>query len=268
MAGLGSHLALAIENARLYKEVKRNASELKERVAERTAELETTNADLKAFSYSVSHDLRAPLRSIDGFSQILLDEYSGPLDEQGQDYLKRVLKASKRMGQLIDDIIELFRVTHKEMSREKVDLSATAHTIAEALRKAELGRKVEFLITPGLVADGEPRLLRVLLENLLDNSWKFTSGHTSARIEFGRTSDEEGSAFFVRDDGAGFDMDYADKLFVPFQRLHTPAEFPGTGIGLARVKRVARQHGGSVWAEGETDKGATFYFTLAKGEDR
>lgn len=225
-------------------------------------QLEAANQELEAFSYSVSHDLRAPLRSIDGFSRALLEEYNDKLEEQGRDYLQRISAASQRMAQLVDDLLDLSRVTRSEMSRERVNLSLLVQTIAEDLRKTQPERKVEFVITPGLVSDGDMRLLRIALENLLDNAWKFTSRHPSASIEFGAIQQGDKTPFFVRDNGAGFDMAYAGKLFGAFQRLHGMSEFPGTGIGLATVQRIIHRHGGQIWAEGKMEEGATFYFTL------
>jgi light-regulated signal transduction histidine kinase (bacteriophytochrome) len=224
--------------------------------------LAAANKELEAFSYSVSHDLRAPLRGIDGFSQALLEDYPDRLDEQGKDYLQRVRSATQRMGALIDDMLSLSRVTRSEMKRETVDLSALAQSITEELQTTQPERRAEFVIASGLTASGDARLLQVLLVNLLDNAWKFTGKHPQARVEFGCTQVEGEPAYFVRDDGAGFDMTYADKLFGTFQRLHTEAEFPGTGIGLATVQRIVHRHGGRVWAEGKVEEGATFHFTL------
>ncbi|MBI4319890.1 MAG: HAMP domain-containing protein [Chloroflexi bacterium] len=226
------------------------------------ARLEQINRELEGFSYSVSHDLRAPLRAIDGFSHALLEDYADKLDEQGKGYLDRVRAASQRMAQLIDDLLSLSRLTRSEVRREQVDLSALVGTIAAELRQTEPERQVEFVIAEGLVAMGDTRLLRVALENLLGNAWKFTGKHPSARIEFGVVEQDGKPAYFVRDDGAGFDMAYADRLFGAFQRLHTPMEFPGSGIGLATVQRIIHRHGGDVWAEGAVEQGATFYFTL------
>jgi len=220
------------------------------------------NHELEAFSYSVAHDLRAPLRSIDGFSQALLEDYGDKLDADGQDYLKRVRAAAQRMAQLIDDLLGLSRVTRSELHRSEVDISAIACEIAEHLQKAQPGREVRFLIAPGLAANGDARLVTVLLENLIGNAWKFTSKRATATIEVASASIEGEICFFVRDDGAGFDMTYANKLFTAFQRLHSRADFDGTGIGLATVMRIARRHGGRVWAEGAVDRGATFWFTL------
>jgi signal transduction histidine kinase len=235
---------------------------LERRVTERTAQLESMNKELEAFSYSVSHDLRAPLRTIDGFSQMLQEDYSGCLDDAGQDSLRRVRAAAQRMAHLIDDLLKLSRVTRAELSLEEVDLSALAQEVVEGLQRQSSKRTVRFDIAPGLKALADPRLLHVVLENLLDNAWKFTSGRDTAHIRFGTIPREDGPAYFVRDNGAGFDMAYAGKLFGAFQRLHDAREFPGTGIGLATVQRVIHKHGGRVWAEGETGKGATFYFTL------
>jgi PAS domain S-box-containing protein len=236
--------------------------ELERRVLERTLELEAANAELEAFSYSVSHDLRAPLRALDGFSLALIDDYGEQLDDTATDYLARVRAASQRMGQLIDDLLKLSRVSRREMVREQVDLTALAREVLADLREAEPTRVVNGHVEDGLVAGGDPALLRVVLQNLLANAWKFTSRKQEARIEVGAERRDGVTAYFVRDDGAGFDSTYVDKLFTPFQRLHTAGEFPGTGVGLATVKRIVRRHGGSVWAESVVDSGATFYFTL------
>jgi signal transduction histidine kinase len=237
-------------------------ADLERRVIERTGQLEAANKELEAFSYSVSHDLRAPLRAIDGFSQALLEEYSGKLDGPGQHYLTRVRAGSHHMAQLIDDLLNLSRVTRSEIHRVPVDLSALARAVATELQRAQPDRTVTVEIDPGLTVQGDPGLLRVALENLLGNSWKFTRKHTDARIALGATRRGGERTFFVRDDGAGFDMAYADKLFHPFQRLHSSEEFEGTGIGLATVQRIVHRHGGRVWGEGAVEKGATFYFTI------
>jgi light-regulated signal transduction histidine kinase (bacteriophytochrome) len=225
-----------------------------------TVELQAANQELEAFSYSVSHDLRGPLRSIDGFSQLLLEDCYDQLDEHGKDYLQRVREACRRMAQLTEDMLTLSRVTRREMRKEAVDLSILARSIATALQQTEPQRQAEFVIAEGLVAIGDPGLLRAALENLLGNAWKFTGKQPQARIEFGRT--ENPLIYFVRDDGAGFDMAYANKLFGVFQRLHTDREFLGTGIGLATVQRIIHRHGGRIWAEAAVGEGATFYFTL------
>lgn len=235
---------------------------VEEQIRAANAELQATNKELEAFSYSVSHDLRAPLRGIDGFSQALLEDYSDKLDAQGRHYLERVRAATQRMAQLIEDLLNLSRVTRAEIHRDTVDLSAMARAIASDLQKDQPERHVDFVITEGMVGKGDPHLLRVVLENLFDNAWKFTGKRPGARIKFGTTQHDGQAAYFIRDDGVGFDMAYAEKLFGPFQRLHSPTEFPGTGIGLATVERIIRRHSGKVWAEGEVEKGATIYFTL------
>ena len=236
--------------------------ELEERVIERTTQLEAANKELESFSYSVSHDLRAPLRSIDGFSQALFEDYGDKLDAQGRSDLQRVRAATQRMAQLIDDMLNLSRVSRGEVRREMVDLSSMVRNIAEELKAAEPDRKVDVAIADGIQAEGDVRLLRVLVENLLSNAWKFTGKHPTAKIEFGISQNNGKPVYFVRDDGAGFDMAYAGKLFGAFQRLHSMSEFNGTGVGLATVQRIVNRHGGKVWAEGTVDQGATFYFTL------
>jgi signal transduction histidine kinase len=224
--------------------------------------LELANKELEAFSYSVSHDLRAPLRALDGFSQALLEDYADALDEKGKDHLQRVRAASQRMARLIDDMLNLSRVTRSEMQVEPVDLSSLAKTIAAELQAQFPDRHVALVIRDGITATGDGRLLRQVLDNLLGNAWKFTSKRPAAAIEFGVTATDGRPVYFVRDDGAGFDMAYAGKLFSAFQRLHAAAEFPGTGIGLATVQRIIHRHGGRVWAESTVGEGATFYFTL------
>lgn len=245
------------------KDVRALNEELERRVLERTAELEAVNKELESFSYSVSHDLRAPLRSMEGFGQALLEDYAGLLDDQGKDYLNRITAASVRMGRLIDDLLNLSRLSRGEMHRVPVDLSALAQDIAKDLQKTDFLRHVEVVIKEGLVLHGDAQLIRAMMENLIGNAWKYTSKHARARIEVGSTAYPDGRlVYFVKDDGAGFDMAYVGKLFGAFQRLHLSGEFPGTGIGLATVKRIVHRHGGTVWAEGEIEKGATFYFTL------
>jgi len=243
-----------------------------------TTELQTSNKELEAFSYSVSHDLRAPLRIIDGFSRILMEEYNEGLDEDGKKYLTQVCSEAKRMSALIDDMLTLSRITRREMKRDPVDLSSLAEEIFAELLQDEPERVVDIAVTPDMIGAGDPHLLRVALVNLLGNAWKFTGKTEHARIEFGTVpiSDTPISdhrppttdlrppplAFFVRDNGAGFDMRYVEKLFVAFNRLHKPSDFPGTGIGLATVQRVIHRHHGQLWAEGEVGKGSTFYFTI------
>jgi signal transduction histidine kinase len=246
-------------------ELHRLNAELEDRVRDRTAQLEAANRELEAFSYSVSHDLRAPLRAIDGFSQELLSAYADRLDERGKHYLERVRAGSQRMALLIDDLLQLSRLSRGEMKTQRVDLTALAGTVAAELRRQEPGRQVHVEIEPGLTAWGDPGLLRVALENLLGNAWKFTAKKPDATVAFGRTEHQGQPAFFVRDDGAGFDMKFAGKLFGAFQRLHKERDFPGTGIGLATVQRVVHRHGGRVWAEGAIGQGAAFYFTLPEG---
>jgi len=233
-----------------------------EEIRRSNTQLAAANKELEAFCYSVSHDLRAPLRAIDGFSQALLEDCKSRLDAEGKDHLKRVRVASQCMAQLIDDLLNLSRVTRSEMRREPVDLSALAKLVAAELQRTQPERYVAFVIKDGIVVNGDAHLLRIALENLLGNAWKFTGKHQRASIEFGATEQEGKPVYFVRDNGVGFDMAYADKLFGAFQRLHTPAEFPGTGIGLATVQRIIHRHGGRVWAESVVEKGATFYFAL------
>jgi light-regulated signal transduction histidine kinase (bacteriophytochrome) len=235
---------------------------LNEDLERRVAELAAVNKELESFSYSVSHDLRAPLRSIDGFSQALLEEYGDVLTGDGQDYLRRVRAATQRMGDLIDDLLNLARVTRREMRHEPIDLSALAALVVAQLQKADPDRNVDVAIQPGLVAWGDSHLVRLAMENLLGNAWKFTSKQPAPRIEFGMSRRDGQHVYYVRDNGVGFDMAYSFKLFGAFQRLHAMTEFPGTGIGLATVQRVVARHGGRVWAEAELGKGATFYFRL------
>ncbi|HYL56366.1 MAG TPA: PAS domain S-box protein, partial [Gemmatimonadales bacterium] len=228
-----------------------------------TAQLEVANAELDAFAYSVSHDLRAPLRSIDGFSQALLEDYAAQLDDAGRDHLQRVRLATQRMATLIDDLLNLSRVTRSEMVIGSVDLSGLARELAAELAASDPGRTVDLVIAPGLEARADRGLLRVVLQNLMGNAWKFTGKRDGARIEVGVVSSNGERAYFVRDNGAGFDMAFASKLFGAFQRLHRATEFPGTGVGLATVQRIIHRHGGRVWAESIVDRGATFYFTLS-----
>lgn len=237
---------------------------LEERVLERTAQLDRTNRELSAFSYSVSHDLRAPLRGIDGFSQALLEDYADKLDDQGKEYLTRVRSETQRMGLLIDDLLKLSRVTQAEMTMEQVDMTELAKSLVARLQERAPERECEWAIELGLTALADAGLMRAALTNLLDNAWKFTSKVASARIELRSQMLNGEQVLFVRDNGAGFDMSYATKLFSPFQRLHAARDFPGNGVGLATVQRVVQRHGGRIWAESEPGKGATFYFTLGK----
>jgi len=227
-----------------------------------TAELEVSNKELEAFAYSVSHDLRAPLRTLDGFSQAVLDDYGDKLDDTGKDYLRRVRDAAKHMDQITRDMLTLSRVIRSELRIDDVNLSNIVSTIAKELSEKEPTRKVEFIISPDVMVKGDASLLQMALYNLLENSWKFTAKIKEARIEFGTVFKDNERIYFVRDNGVGFNMQYVDKLFQPFQRLHTEDEYPGTGIGLATVQRVIRRHGGRIWAESQLGKGTTIYFTL------
>ena len=227
-----------------------------------TARLLSIHKELESFSYSVSHDLRAPLRSLDGFSKFLLRDYNDKLDERGKDFLNRIRKASQRMGELIDELLKLSRVTRSELIREPTDLSKLAYAIENELKKADPKRRVKFHIKDGLVVNGDKVLLRQVMVNLIGNAWKYTGKSTNAKIEFGATQRDGERAYFVQDNGSGFDMTYANKLFDAFQRLHSTDEFEGIGIGLAIVKRIINRHGGRVWGEGKVNEGATFYFNL------
>jgi len=266
----GSNEALEAANARLRRaeaDVHALNVGLEQQVRDRTTELEIANKELESFSYSVSHDLRAPLRGLDGFSRALLEDYGAVLDQTGRDYLGRIRRASQQMGQLIDDLIDLARVTRVEIVRVDVDLSQLALAVVEELRASEPSRLFEFTVTPDLRATCDPRLLQIVLRNLLHNAAKFTGTRAVARIAFGETTRDGERAFFVRDNGVGFDATYAHKLFGAFQRLHAAAEFPGTGIGLATVHRIILRHGGRVAAEAHPEEGATFFFMLPGSGD-
>lgn len=236
--------------------------ELEQRVKERTTQLEAINKEMESFSYSISHDLQAPLRSIDGFSRILQEDYNEKLDDQGKDYLRRIHAAIIHMYQLIDDLLKLSRVTKSDFNFEMVDLSALVRGVAETLRQNNPERDVELIIQDGISVRGDANLLRIAMTDLMENAWKFTSRTTHPRIEFGVAVEDGQAVYYLRDNGAGFDMTYTDKLFGAFHRLHRADEFPGTGIGLATVKRIVNLHGGRVWAEGEVEKGSTFYISL------
>lgn len=260
LQALADCTSVAMENIRIH-------SDLDRRVGERTAELETALHELESFSYAVSHDLRAPLRSIEGFSSALLEDYAARLDESGRDYLDRVCSAAKRMNMLIEDLLRLSQVTRFEIERERVDLSAIARAAADEVTATYPQRQVRLAIRDGIRVYGGKRLLHILLRNLFDNAWKFTAKSADAVVEFGVLEQEaDQRIYFVRDNGAGFNMAYADKLFAPFRRLHAESEFPGTGIGLATVQRIVKRHGGRIWAEAQPDKGAAFFWTLAEGE--
>jgi signal transduction histidine kinase len=249
-----------IERSQAEKEVERQRLEL----AQSNAELMAANAELESFSYSVSHDLRAPLRAIDGFSHALLEDCTDGLDDEGKVYLSRIRAATQRMGSLIDDLLELSRLSRTAMQTQTLNISALARSIAVDLQHEQPERQIDLRVQDGLIASADLGLIRVALENLLSNAWKFTSKRTSALIEFGQAEVNGVLAFFVRDDGAGFNPAYADRLFGAFQRLHGITEFSGTGIGLATVQRIVHRHGGHIWAESAVDRGATFYFTLSK----
>jgi signal transduction histidine kinase len=266
---LGDNInSMSSELRRLYDEQEHELAErrrLMEALAHRTQELAAANQELESFSYSVSHDLRAPLRSMDGFSHALMEDYSDTLDDNGLDYLHRISAASQRMGELIDDLLTLSRVTRAEISREQIDLSELANSVAQNLREANPGKDVTYKSVDSATVTGDPHLLKVLLENLMGNAWKYSSKQSNPIVEFGMKESDDGTTYFVRDNGAGFDMTFVDKLFNPFQRLHAASEFEGTGIGLATVRRIVNRHGGRVWAEGIVGEGAVFYFTLNQG---
>jgi signal transduction histidine kinase len=245
-------------------ELRKAHDELEARVEDRTRELVVSNRELEAFSYSVSHDLRGPVDAVNGFAYVLAREYAGKLDEKGKDLVERIRSSGRRMMQLIDDLLNLSRVTSGAMQFGDVNLTEMVQNICRDLLRSTPERKVEFVIAEVGMAQGDPRLLRVLLENLVQNAWKYTSQHTTARIEFGVQQKNGRAVYFVRDDGVGFDPRSNDRLFQPFQRLHSSAEFPGNGVGLATVQRIVRRHAGEVWAESEVQKGATFYFYLGK----
>ena len=245
-------------------ELEKHHLHLEELITERTLDLEAANRELESFCYSVSHDLRAPLRSIDGFSQILLEDYSPILDDVSKDYLQRVRSGAQRMGQLIDDLLKLSRVSSGGLKKETINLSQMAQEIADGLRQSNPERKAAIIIGPGLTCYGDKGLLRVVMENLFSNAWKYTQyKQEQTQIEFGQRNLDGTLVFFIKDNGAGFDMAYSNKLFGAFQRLHPAKDFEGSGIGLATVNRIVQRHGGKVWAEGEPDKGATFYFSLS-----
>jgi signal transduction histidine kinase len=248
----------------LLEELQRHRDHLEEEVTGRTLELTAANRELESYSYSIAHDLRAPLRSVTSFCQVFLEDAGEKLNADEKDSLQRVVSASKYMAQLIDDILKLARITRSELKLGAVDLGALARAVVERLCESGLARNVACNIQDGLVATGDRKLLTLVLDNLIGNACKYTSKTEHARIEFGAKEKDGETVFFVKDNGVGFNMRHASKLFTPFQRLHKPEEFEGTGIGLATVQRVIHRHGGRVWAKGEVDKGATFYFTLPR----
>ena len=224
--------------------------------------LEAAVRELEAFSYSVSHDLRAPLRTISAFTQALADDLRFQLDDKSRDHLRRVLAAAARMNDLIDALLELSRISRSQLGRHRVDVSSVALAVIEELRRRDVTRRLGATVQPDMVADADGRLVRILFDNLIGNAWKFTTKHTSPHVEIGWERRESERVFFVRDNGAGFDMAYVDRLFTPFQRLHSEREYGGTGIGLATVRRIVERHGGRIWAESIPGHGATFFFTL------
>jgi len=259
---------LAIVYRQLQREIKRGRQgeralrDLTSQLRQRSEAAEAANRELEAFSYSVSHDLRAPLRSVDGFSLALLEDYGVQLDEQARSYLDRIRNATTRMSRLIDDLLQLSRVSRGELAREHVDVSALAARVVADRHRQDPTRSVAVTIQPEMTVSADPRLLRIVLENLIENAWKFTGRREHAAIHVGSERSKNETAFHVRDNGAGFDPAYADKLFGAFQRLHAVTDFPGTGIGLATVQRIIHRHGGRVWAEGSVDAGASFTFTI------
>lgn len=255
------------ERKRAEEELKKHRDHLEELVKERTLAYAAVNKELEAFCFSVSHDLRAPLRRIDGFSDILLENHADKLGKEGKNCLNRIISSCDWMNQLIECLLELSRLTQREVRPTKVDLTQLVRQILKELEESQPERKVDITIEEGLTATGDKNLLRVMLVNLLNNAWKFTQKQDQAKIEVGKILYDDTPGFFVRDNGVGFDMDYADKLFKPFQRLHPPDEFPGTGIGLATVQRIINRHGGQIRAESELGKGTAFYFTLPHGNE-
>lgn len=243
-------------------QVRRMNADLEHRVTARTLQLESANRELESFAYAVSHDLRAPLRSMSGFSQIVIENAPTGLDEKNRDYLARIREASLKMSALIDDLLNLSRINRSEMTLRPTDLSQIAVEAAATIRERYPGRNVDIEIAPGMTVEGDTRLLRIAMDNLLDNAWKYTANVEHARITMGSQRGNGETIFFVRDNGIGFDMAYSGKLFGPFQRLHADSRFPGTGIGLVTVQRIVARHGGRIWAEAQPDHGATFFFTL------
>ncbi len=262
------YFAVTFSDITERKKAEQRILSLNDQLRQKIDELSNANRELEAFSYSVSHDLRSPLRSIDGFSQELLEDYLGKLDENGADALRRIRAASQRMGLLIDGLLSLSRISRAELKYASVNLSRIAGDVSNVLKESQPEREVEFVIADGILAEGDERLLYAALQNLFGNAWKFTGRTATARIEFGAARQRGEPVYFVRDNGAGFDMTYSKKLFGLFQRLHDANEFGGTGIGLATVDRIIGRHGGRIWAEGEVNRGAAFYFTLGRKTER
>jgi PAS domain S-box-containing protein len=258
MKAVADQVAIAMDRIRHEREIERIAAQSRLRAEQ----LAAANKELESFSYSVSHDLRAPIRAMKGFSDILLEDYADKIDSQGQDFLKRIVSGVDKANELIDDMLSLSRISRQEMVLQEIDLGLLAESIVNELRQDKPERKVKAIIGKELKTHGDERLLKIALANLIGNAWKYTGKIEQARMEIGSTTKDGRMVFFVRDNGAGFDMAYAGKLFMPFQRLHSDMQFPGTGIGLAIVERVVKRHGGEIWAEGEVGKGAVFYFTL------
>lgn len=265
-SGVGAYVRDVTERRRAEEEVARLNADLERRVTTRTAQLEATNKELESFAYAISHDLRSPLRALDGFSEILIEDYGDTLDDTARGHLRRIRGAAGHMSELMDGLLQLSRLNRDELELQPVDLSLIASQILADLSEGDPDRMVDVCVAPDLVAEADPRLVRILLQNLLGNAWKFTSRHDSAVIEVGAEPGGSPPAFFVRDDGAGFDPRFAEKLFRAFQRLHTADQFEGNGIGLATVQRIAHRHGGRVWATGAVEKGATFWFTFGPSE--
>ncbi|MBD3426109.1 MAG: PAS domain-containing protein [Candidatus Omnitrophica bacterium] len=263
MVGIIEHIKDITDLKMAEFELEAYRQHLEELVEERTRELGEANKELEAFSYSVSHDLRAPLRSMDGFSRILLEDYSEKLDQKGADHLRRIRSSCQHMGRLIDDILTLSKVTRQDLNRRTVNLSDIAADLVEDLKTRYSGKNIDFLIAPGLKVRADQRLMRIVMENLLENACKFSERKKQARVEVGSVDIGGEKAVFVRDNGVGFNMAYADRIFGPFQRVHSQKDFPGTGIGLATVKRIISRHGGRVWADSRPSRGATFYFTIS-----
>lgn len=263
---ISTQVGIAIENARLFDEVNSLVSSLELKVQERTQALQVANQELEAFAYSVSHDLRAPLRSIDGFSLALQEDYAGSLDDEGKNYLERLRANAKRMGQLIDALLTLSRVSRSEMNKSTIDISVLAHELIHKFKESEPDRNIDIGIEPGLIVQGDPGQLDALFTNLLANAWKYTSKVDEATIKLFKTVRDGKPCFCISDNGAGFDMARVEKLFQPFQRLHTAKEFEGTGVGLATVQRIINRHGGWIRAEASVGKGASFFFTLAQDD--